>query len=96
MVVRIRFSLHGTRNNKLLHLIVVNSKKRRDARPIETLGIYGRMVDPEHAHKAVEWSVPRIKYWLDVGAQPSKAAVKLLTVVSDSILLPVLSITVVC
>lgn len=78
MVVRLRFSLHGQRNNKLLHLVVINARKRRDANPIETVGIYKPRVAPSET-KNVEWSVARIKYWLDVGAQPSKSVVRLLT-----------------
>ena len=83
MVVRIRFSMHGPRNNKLFHIVAINSKQRRDAKPIETLGIYRPKLDLSKDSKAktVEWSAARIKYWLGVGAQPSKSAVKLFTMV---------------
>lgn len=59
----------------------MNSKQRRDGKPIETLGVYKPRIDPargEHA-KTVEWSVARIKYWLGVGAIPSESAVRLFT-----------------
>lgn len=81
MVVRIRFSMHGPRHNKLFHIVAINSKKRRDAKPIETLGVFRHTIDPakDRATKSVEWSVARIKYWLGVGAQPSKSAVRLFT-----------------
>ena len=84
MVVRIRFAMHGTRHNKLFHIVAINGKQRRDAKPIETLGIYRHTVNPtkDQMSKSVDWSVARIKYWLDVGAQPSKSAVKLFTQVS--------------
>ena len=84
MVVRIRFSMHGPRNNKFFHIVAINGKQRRDAKPIETLGIYRQKIDPakDHMSKSVDWSVARIKYWLDVGAQPSRSAVKLFTQVS--------------
>lgn len=32
--------------------------------------------------KRIEWNVERIRYWLDVGAQPTRSAVKLLERVS--------------
>ncbi|KAH8120308.1 ribosomal protein S16 domain-containing protein [Phellopilus nigrolimitatus] len=84
MVVRIRFSMHGNRHNKIFHIVAINSKQRRDAKPLETLGIYKHTVDPAHdqTSKTVDWSVARIKYWLGVGAQPSKTAVRLFTQVS--------------
>ena len=81
MVVRIRFSMHGPRNNKFFHIVAINSKQRRDAKPIETLGIYRPKIELGQPTKTVEWSAARIKYWLGVGAQPSKSAVKLFTMV---------------
>jgi len=77
MVVRLRFALHGRRHRQVFHLVAINSLKARDAKPIETLGIY----DPAMTfakHKTVEWSVDRIRYWLGVGALPSKTVVRLL------------------
>lgn len=35
-----------------------------------------------HEQKTIEWSVDRIRYWLHVGALPSKSVVKLLEMVS--------------
>jgi len=81
MVVRIRLAMHGPRNNKFFHIVAMNAKRARDAKPIETLGIYKPSADLPDGHKTktVEWSVQRIKYWLGVGALPSKSAVKLFT-----------------
>ncbi|PAV22372.1 ribosomal S16 [Pyrrhoderma noxium] len=71
--------MHGPRNNKFFHIVAINSKQRRDAKPIETLGIYRPKIELGQPTKTVEWSAARIKYWLGVGAQPSKSAVKLFT-----------------
>jgi len=73
--------MHGPRNNKFFHLVAMNGKDRRDGKPIEMLGLYRPLLDPARGkfEKTVEWSVERIKYWLRVGAIPSKSAVKLLT-----------------
>ncbi|KAF9787245.1 ribosomal protein S16 domain-containing protein [Thelephora terrestris] len=79
MTVRLRLAVHGLRNNRILHLVAVDQRKRRNAKPIELLGIYTPRVEPNSPHKSVEWSVDRIKYWLGVGAQPSDSVVKLLT-----------------
>lgn len=73
--------MHGHRHSKFFRIVAMNSKQRRDGKPIETLGVYKPRIDPakgEHA-KTVEWSVARIKYWLGVGAIPSESAVRLFT-----------------
>lgn len=81
MVVRLRLSMHGPTNNKFFHIVAMNARQARDAKPIETLGIYKPTVlrDDGRTAKTVEWSAQRIKYWLGVGAIPSKSAVKLFT-----------------
>ena len=81
MTVRLRLAVHGVRNNRIFHLVAIDQRKRRNAKPIELLGIYRPRVEPKSPHKSVEWSVDRIKYWLGVGAQPSDSVVKLLTTV---------------
>jgi len=80
MVVRLRLAMHGLRHNQIFHLVAINSRKARNAKPIETLGIYDPAMTLNEKHKTVEWSVNRIKYWLGVGAQPSKSVVRLLEV----------------
>lgn len=79
MTVRLRLAVHGVRNNRIFHLVAIDQRKRRNAKPIELLGIYRQRVEPKSPHKTLEWSVDRIKYWLGVGAQPSDSVVKLLT-----------------
>jgi len=79
MAVRLRFALHGPRHNRIFHLVAIDQRRRRNAKPIETLGVFDPRLRPGEDTKTVEWSVDRIKYWLGVGAQPSKTVVKLLT-----------------
>ena len=73
-------SMHGPRNNKFFRMVAINARQRRDARPIELLGEYRPQVSTQANHpvKTMQWSVDRIKYWLGVGAIPSKSAVRLL------------------
>ncbi|KAF5385255.1 hypothetical protein D9615_001451 [Tricholomella constricta] len=78
MPVRLRFSLHGTRHNRIFHLIAVEQGSRRDAKPTELLGIYNRYAAKGATQKTIEWSVDRIRYWLNVGAVPTKSVAKLL------------------
>jgi len=81
MPVRLRLSLHGNRNNRIFHLIAIDARKRRDAKPIELLGIYNPRLrlGGYQEHKTMQWSAERITYWLQKGgALPSKPVVKLL------------------
>ncbi|KAI0361313.1 ribosomal protein S16 [Trametes cingulata] len=78
MAVRLRMAVHGVRNNRIFHLVAVNQRQRRNAKPIELLGVYNPRLKPGETTKTVEWSVQRIKYWLKVGATPSKTVTKLL------------------
>ncbi|KIJ68551.1 hypothetical protein HYDPIDRAFT_125214 [Hydnomerulius pinastri MD-312] len=78
MPVRIRMAMHGRRHNKIFHLVAIDQRKARDAKPAELLGIYNPALKLGDSHKTVQWSVDRIKYWLGVGAVPSKSAVRLL------------------
>jgi len=80
MVVRMRLAMHGQRHKHIFRLVVINSLKARNAKPIETLGIYDPAMTLSEKHKTVEWSVNRIKYWLGVGALPTKPVVRLLEV----------------
>ena len=84
MAVRLRLAMHGTRHSRTFRLIAIDQRKRRNAKPIETLGVYNPAVTAESPHKTMQWSVDRIKYWLGVGAQPTDSVVKLLTVVGDN------------
>ncbi|KAF9513897.1 hypothetical protein BS47DRAFT_910707 [Hydnum rufescens UP504] len=99
MPVRIRLSRPPghTKLTTHFHIVAIDGRKRRDAKPLEILGIYdpnlksrvntSRPWKVEDAlrpraapppDRRVEWSVDRIKYWLGVGAQPSKTVVELL------------------
>ncbi|KAJ3734741.1 ribosomal protein S16 [Lentinula guzmanii] len=80
MPMRLRLAVHGFRHDRVFHLVAINQRTRRNGKPTELLGIYDPRVKPGGKdHKTMEWSVGRIRYWLDVGAIPSKSVVRLLT-----------------
>jgi small subunit ribosomal protein S16 len=81
MPMRLRLSVHGLRNNRIFHLVAIDGRRRRDGKPVELLGIYQPHLKPGEDKKVVEWSVDRIRYWLHVGATPSKSVVRLLELV---------------
>ena len=107
MPVRIRLSRPpgATKLTTHYHIVAVDAKKRRDAKPLEILGIYdpalrsrydknkGWTVQdafktlegldaPPVPDRRVEWGVDRLRYWVGVGAQPTKTVVHLLDSVS--------------
>ena len=81
MAIRIRLAMHGQRHRRVFHLVAINSRLRRDAKPAELLGVY----DPHTKEKdtrVIRWSVERIRYWLNVGAIPSKSAIRMMELAS--------------
>jgi small subunit ribosomal protein S16 len=81
MAIRLRLAMHGRRHRKVFHLVAIDSQLRREAKPAEVLGVY----DPHSTEgdaRVIRWSVNRIRYWLDVGATPSKSALKMLELAS--------------
>ncbi|KXN83652.1 putative 37S ribosomal protein S16, mitochondrial [Leucoagaricus sp. SymC.cos] len=78
MAIKIRLAMHGLRNNRFFHLVAIDHRKARNAKPTELLGIYKPGIEGTEGKKTLEWSANRIKYWLNVGAVPSKPVVGLL------------------
>lgn len=82
MAVRLRLAMHGTRHNRIFHMVAIDREARRNAKPIETLAVFDPRVKLGEPQKTVQWSVERIRYWLGNGAEPTSSVVKLLTMVS--------------
>jgi len=55
-------------------VIVIDSRSKRDGRPIEEIGQYHPKSDPSQ----IVINSERAQYWLGVGAQPTEAVVALL------------------
>ncbi|XP_061364988.1 small ribosomal subunit protein bS16cy-like [Gastrolobium bilobum] len=77
MVVRIRLSRLGCRNNPFYRVIVTDSKTTRDGKNLEVLGFYNPRSGKD-SDKRMGLTVERVKYWLSVGAQPSDTVESLL------------------
>lgn len=82
MAIRLRLAMHGLRHRRIFHLVAIDKRQRRDAKPVELLGVYDPHLPVGETTKTIEWSVNRIRYWLQVGAEPSKSVVKLLELAS--------------
>ncbi|XP_064395375.1 small ribosomal subunit protein bS16m-like [Halichondria panicea] len=75
--VRIRLSLRGCTNRPFYHLVVANSKWKRDGKHLEQVGCYDPMPNA-NKELVVGLNLERIKYWLSVGATPTVSVYKLL------------------
>lgn len=70
--VAIRFSRFGRKHAPVYRIIAIDSRKRREGRPLEWLGFYNPI------SKEVSLDAPNIRKWLSNGAQPSESVTKLL------------------
>lgn len=75
-MVRLRLKRFGRRHVPTYRLNAIDSRSPRNGRVIEELGSY----DPHEANeeKATRFNADRVRYWLSVGAQPSRTVASLL------------------
>ena len=74
-MVKIRLTRLGAKKRPFYRLVAVDSRVRRDGRPLEFLGTY----DPVSRGKTLDVDVARVDAWLANGAQLSATAAALLT-----------------
>ena len=79
MAVKIRLKRLGKVRVPQYRIVVVDSRKKRDGRVIEEIGKYHPKEDPSY----IDVVSDRVQYWLGVGAQPSEAVAKILTITGD-------------
>lgn len=79
MAVRIRLLRMGKIRNPQYRIVVADSRKKRDGRAIENLGIY----HPKEEPSRIEVNSERVQYWLSVGAQPSDPVLAILRKTGD-------------
>lgn len=70
MSVKIRLQRHGKKGKPFFHIVVADSKARRDGKFIEKLGIYNPITNPA----TIELNIDSAVKWLNNGAQPSDTA----------------------
>lgn len=75
-MVSIRLSRAGAKKRPFYHLIVTDSRNRRDGRYIERLGFFNPVAKGSEERLRVD--VERADYWIGQGAQPSERVSKLL------------------
>lgn len=79
MAVKIRLKRLGKVRVPQYRIVVVDSRKKRDGRVIEEIGLYRPKEDPSYISVVSD----RAQYWLGVGAQPSDAVAKILRITGD-------------
>jgi small subunit ribosomal protein S16 len=71
-MLKLRLKRTGRKRNPSYRLVIMESKSRRDGRPVEEVGYY----DPIKKHYKFEGE--KIKKWLDCGAKPTETVFYLL------------------
>jgi small subunit ribosomal protein S16 len=74
MAVVLRLSRAGTHKAPFYHLVATDSRKPRDGKYLEDVGIYDPTKSPEFMNLKTE----RIAYWLGKGAKPSETVAQIL------------------
>jgi small subunit ribosomal protein S16 len=67
MAVVLRLSRAGTHKAPFYHVVATDSRKPRDGRYLEDVGLY----DPTQRPERIELKTDRVEHWLKVGAKPS-------------------------
>ena len=75
MSVKIRLKRFGTKKRPFYRIVVTDSRKPRDGRTIEEVGLYHPIEKEENQLRVNE---DRVKDWLSKGARPSPTVKRLL------------------
>ena len=70
MSVKIRLQRHGKKGKPFFHIVVADSRAKRDGKFIEKIGIYNPVTNPA----TIELNVDSAVKWLNNGAQPTDTA----------------------
>jgi small subunit ribosomal protein S16 len=76
VMVSIRLSRAGAKKHPFYHLVVTDSRNRRDGRYIERLGFFNPVAKDQE--EALRIDVERVEYWISQGARPSDRVASLL------------------
>jgi len=75
-MVSIRLSRAGAKKSPFYHLVVTDSRNRRDGRYIERLGFFNPVGKDHEENLRVD--LERVDFWVNHGAQPSDRVASLL------------------
>ena len=76
-MVTIRLSRGGAKKRPFYHIVVADSRKKRDGRHLERLGFFNPSAKEQEEGLRVDRD--RYDYWISVGAKPSERVSKILS-----------------
>ena len=76
-MVKIRLSRGGAKKKPFYHIVVADSRNKRDGRRIERIGFYNPMAKGQEEGLRVD--LERVDYWTGVGAQISERVQNLIS-----------------
>mmetsp|Transcript_1766 Transcript_1766/g.2389 ORF Transcript_1766/g.2389 Transcript_1766/m.2389 type:complete len:142 (-) Transcript_1766:187-612(-) len=71
MVVRLRLQRFGRKNRPFYRVVAADSRSPRDGKFLEIVGTYDPITSKDGV-KEVRFDSQKVRYWLSVGAQPSR------------------------
>jgi small subunit ribosomal protein S16 len=74
MAVVLRLSRAGTHKAPFYHVVAADSRRSRDGRYLEDVGLY----DPTQKPERIELKAERVEHWIKVGALPSQTVAMLI------------------
>ena len=75
-MVKIRLSRVGSKKRPFYHIVVTDSRNKRDGRSIERVGFYNPVASGQDVPLKID--TDRIAYWQTNGARTSERVVKLI------------------
>ncbi|MBK9517414.1 MAG: 30S ribosomal protein S16 [Anaeromyxobacter sp.] len=74
MAVVLRLSRAGTHKAPFYHVVATDSRKPRDGKYLEDVGMY----DPTRKPALIQLKADRVAHWLKAGARPSQTVAAIL------------------
>lgn len=74
-MLKIRLSQTGSRNRRMYRIVAIDENKRRNGRPVATLGYFNPKVKPA----MLKIDQTQVKYWQSKGAVLTDGVANLLT-----------------
>ncbi len=76
-MVKIRLARGGAKKKPFYHIVVADSRRKRDGRRIEKIGFFNPMAKGQEERLRLD--LERVDYWTGVGAQLSERVQNLVT-----------------
>lgn len=75
MATKIRLQRHGRKGNAFFHIVIADSRAKRDGRYVEKIGTYNPITNPA----TIVLDLDRAVHWLQVGAEPTNTVRNILS-----------------